>query len=186
MPKPYLFNLLNACKRGDVNEVDNIISTCKNPNWNWGLYGACEGGHLDLVIRMVDYGACEFNEAAIIAINNKHIDIFEYLLGKGVTNVATLFDYSNNEKVINLLNEYCKNNNVITIESLEAYNDNNRAALEAINYNNFEIFKYFFDKGITNMGVCYYKVMYTRDKRIKKLIESKFTNEEFRMWQRNN
>ena len=38
----------NACKTGDLKLVQLMIQQGAN-NWNNGLYGACSGGHLEIV-----------------------------------------------------------------------------------------------------------------------------------------
>ena len=39
----------------------DIIKCNKKLNWNWGLYGACLGGHMQIVDKMINLGANECN-----------------------------------------------------------------------------------------------------------------------------
>ena len=49
-------SLYELCKSGDSKAVHQAIHNGAS-DWNWGLRGACRGGHKDLVLLMVQYGA---------------------------------------------------------------------------------------------------------------------------------
>ena len=54
-------------------------------NWNMGLDGACEGGHMKIVIDMVGQGATRYNFAFEKACWNGHLDVVKYIVECGAT-----------------------------------------------------------------------------------------------------
>ncbi len=50
------FGLWGACRSGNMDIVKLMIEKGAN-NWNWGLDIACAGGHLDCVKLMIEKGA---------------------------------------------------------------------------------------------------------------------------------
>ncbi len=47
--------LRGYCEDNDIIKIRKIIGI--DLNWNWGLSGACKGGHLDIVKLMIEKGA---------------------------------------------------------------------------------------------------------------------------------
>jgi hypothetical protein len=55
----------------------------KSRDWNWGLEGACWGGHRDLVELMIDKGADLWDEGLVAACRGGHRDLVEWMIDKG-------------------------------------------------------------------------------------------------------
>ncbi len=51
---------------------------------HWGLIGACEGGHLELVNMMLELGAQNYYEAIFYACKGGNIDIINIIFNSGV------------------------------------------------------------------------------------------------------
>ncbi len=62
------------------------ISTIENDDWNWGLRGACEGGHMDMVELMIERGATNWNYGLYGACRGGHMDIVELMIERGAAN----------------------------------------------------------------------------------------------------
>ena len=52
--------LNGACQGGHKDLVLFMIEKGAN-DWNWGLNGACQGGHKDLALLMIEKGANNWN-----------------------------------------------------------------------------------------------------------------------------
>ena len=52
---------------------------------NWGLWGACRSGHIDLVELMISRGADDLNGRLKIACHMGHRYLVKYLIQKGAT-----------------------------------------------------------------------------------------------------
>ncbi len=73
--------LLTICKKGKYIEIDNI-----NLDWNYGLYGACEGGHLNIVNLMIEKGASDWNWGLNGACIKGSLDIINLMIEMGANN----------------------------------------------------------------------------------------------------
>ena len=47
-------------------------------NWNYGLKGACKGGHKEIVNYMISKGANNWNNGLYGACKGGHIEIVDY------------------------------------------------------------------------------------------------------------
>ncbi len=54
-------------------------------DWNWGLYRACEGGHMDIVELMIERGATNWNWGLYGACEGGHMDIVKLMIERGAT-----------------------------------------------------------------------------------------------------
>jgi hypothetical protein len=80
-------HLREAAKNGDQL---SIIKSSYNEDWiDWGLFGACEGGHKDLVNLMISKDAYDFDYALMYACRGGHKDLMVLLIIRGINN----FDY---------------------------------------------------------------------------------------------
>src|ERR1700690_1304101 len=52
-------------------------------DWNLGLRGACEGGHLDLVMMMISRGANDWNFGLEYACRGGNIALVELMISRG-------------------------------------------------------------------------------------------------------
>ena len=52
-------------------------------NWNHGLYGACLGGHNDLILFMIEKGANDWNWALCNACLRGYKDLALFMIEKG-------------------------------------------------------------------------------------------------------
>lgn len=77
-----LINLYEPCFRGDINLVDAYIKQSheKKCDWNSGLWGACRGGHINLVRLMISSGASLLIHGFELACANGHMDIVQFML----------------------------------------------------------------------------------------------------------
>lgn len=81
--------LFETCRLGDLHNVELLISKIDGRlgwNQNIGLYGACSGGHLEIVKFMISKGANNFNIGLYNACLDKHLDVIEFLVSKGANN----------------------------------------------------------------------------------------------------
>ena len=51
--------------------------------YNWGLHGACLGGHKDLAELMMAKGAKDYNEGLQRACEEGHQELIELMIAKG-------------------------------------------------------------------------------------------------------
>ncbi len=67
--------------------------------WNWGLSGACKGGHMEIVKLMIEKGATDWNRGLYDACEGGHIEIVKLMIEKGATDVESgkqvCMDYAN-------------------------------------------------------------------------------------------
>ena len=54
-----------------------------NLDWESGLFGACEGGYLDLVMLMIKYGATNWSDGLEGACYGEHPDLFNLMIKHG-------------------------------------------------------------------------------------------------------
>jgi len=76
------YGLYGACQGGHLYLVNMMINKGAN-DWNWGLWRACEGGHLDLVNMMIQKGADNWNWGLYGACFGGHLDLIKLMLEKG-------------------------------------------------------------------------------------------------------
>ena len=75
--------LEESCEKGSVFMIKAIES--KKPNWNWGLEGACRGGHCELAEWMVEKGATWWDWGLSGACRGGHRELAEFMIAKGAT-----------------------------------------------------------------------------------------------------
>lgn len=73
--------LYKYCKANNITEIYLIQN--EPVNWNYGLYGACEGGHKDLVLVMIKNGANDWNRGLGGACKGGHKDLVLFMIEKG-------------------------------------------------------------------------------------------------------
>ncbi len=76
--------LYGACRGGHINIVNFLIEK-RVDEWSWGLYGACKGGHMDIVKLMIEKGASDWCWGLWGACGGGHIDIVKLMIEKGAT-----------------------------------------------------------------------------------------------------
>ena len=94
--------LKEYCKNNDVIKIRKLIKM--DLNWNWGLYGACDGGHIDIVKLMIEKGADHLNYGLEGACDGGNINIINFMIEKGASN----WNWG--------LWRACRNNNVVIIK----------------------------------------------------------------------
>lgn len=57
----------------------------KDKDWENGLYGACQGGYLNIIELMIEKGANDWNKGLIGACYGGHMDMVKLMIQKGVT-----------------------------------------------------------------------------------------------------
>lgn len=70
-----------ACVYNDTHLINKVIET-ELPNWNYGLQGACQGGHRELAERMIACGATDMYYGLKGAGFGGHQDLVEWMLTK--------------------------------------------------------------------------------------------------------
>ncbi len=83
------FSLQKYCKNNDVIKIRKMIKM--DLYWDYGLHGACVGGHMDIVKLMMEKGAHCWNFGLFRACKAGHIDIVKLMIKKG----ATICGYEN-------------------------------------------------------------------------------------------
>ena len=76
------YGLYGACKSGHMNIVNLMIEKGAN-DWNIGLGKACEGGHMNIVKLMIEKGANYWNLGLYRACEGGHMNIVKLLIKKG-------------------------------------------------------------------------------------------------------
>ena len=76
------------CLKGDMKEVYKGINEGGSyRKWNNGLYGACRGGHMDIVKLMIKQGAKSWmNQGLYEACEGCHLDIVKLMIKSGAAN----------------------------------------------------------------------------------------------------
>ncbi len=73
------WGLEGACKGGHLDIIELMI----DKGANWGLEGACKGGHLDIIELMIEKGAKDWNWGLEGACEGGHLDIIKLMIKKG-------------------------------------------------------------------------------------------------------
>lgn len=75
------WGLWGACRGGHHHIVDWIIELGpKGNDWNMGLYGACLGGQLKLAKLMLQHGAYDVEYGLSSACKNNHSDLVKLMI----------------------------------------------------------------------------------------------------------
>ena len=77
--------LWGACEGGHMVVVEKMIA-CGANDWNFGLLGACEGGHMAVVEKMISCGALWWNMGLREACYGGHMVVVENMITKGADN----------------------------------------------------------------------------------------------------
>ena len=82
------YELYRPAKEGDLNEIKrlikkSVIESNNYFNWNNGMHGAAEGGHMNIVKLMIKKGASNWNKGMYGAAEGGHIDIIQFFIDKG-------------------------------------------------------------------------------------------------------
>ncbi len=77
----YDYALQDVCRLGYTQYIDYYLNL--GANINRGLYGACEGGHIDLVELIIEKGANLGNMGLYHACKGGNIKIVELMIDKG-------------------------------------------------------------------------------------------------------
>ncbi len=79
--------MYGACLGGHMEIVKYMIEKGAN-NWNVGLYDACEGGHMEIVNFIIKKGADGWNWGLRGACQGGHMEIVKLIIEKGATECA--------------------------------------------------------------------------------------------------
>ena len=77
--------LYGACLGGHIELVNLMISRGAD-DWNNGLSGACRGGHIELVNLMISRGADDWNYGLSGACYGGHIELVNLMISRGANN----------------------------------------------------------------------------------------------------
>ena len=78
------FGLGGACEGGHRDLADLMIQKGAK-KWNWGMHCACKGGNRDLVDFMIQHGANNWNWGLIGACRGGNRDVVNLMIQKGAT-----------------------------------------------------------------------------------------------------
>ena len=73
------------CKKNDVIEIRKMIEMNVALIWDYGLWGASVGGHIDIVKSLIEKGANDWHLGLYGACRGGHIDIINFMIEKGAT-----------------------------------------------------------------------------------------------------
>ena len=106
-----------------------------------GLYGAARGGHLDIVMYMIEKGAdYKYNWAMSNAASGGHIDIVKFMLEKGANNYnRTMLDAASGGYI-----------DIVKLMLEKGANYYNKAMANAANGGHIDIVKLILEKGANN------------------------------------
>ncbi len=76
--------MYGACLGGHM-EIVNFMIEKGADNWNGGLYEACLGGHMEIVKLMIEKGADDSNREFHEACIGGHMEIAKFMIEKGAT-----------------------------------------------------------------------------------------------------
>lgn len=83
-PKISEYDIFNMCITGNMDRINPIISNGVTKNdYDWGLAGACMGGHVDIVKLMMDEGGNNWGLALLYACMGGHINLVKLMMSKG-------------------------------------------------------------------------------------------------------
>lgn len=68
----YNLGLYGACENGSIELVEKIMGYGAN-DYNYGLLGACKGGNIKAIDVMIGKGANNFNDGYLVALKHNHI-----------------------------------------------------------------------------------------------------------------
>lgn len=86
-----------ACLYAFRRLIDIIIEKGgQSTNWDEGLMGACEGGHVDLVELMISKKATNWNFGLLGACKGNNLLIAEYMILKGADNLNEAYTIASN------------------------------------------------------------------------------------------
>ena len=80
-------SMQEVCKSGDMEKVRDILMDTAHVvyTYNSGLVGACEGGHMEIVMLMLERGADNYDHGLDYACERGHMEIVKLMLEKGAT-----------------------------------------------------------------------------------------------------
>jgi hypothetical protein len=109
LDKPNLFQASNVCKLWRCQASTHVVtindqydleimaengdrlsiikSVCHHDWLDWGLDGACRGGHEDLVELMIDKGTTNFDDGLIAACEGGHKTLAKLMIAKGAIKI---------------------------------------------------------------------------------------------------
>lgn len=141
-------SLRNACKQINY-ELINLFE--KNDEaWNDGLYGACEGGHVNLVNLAIENGANDLEGGLLYSCVGGHVNTVNLMIEKGANNWNSVLFYACQSGNMDIVNIIIKNGGNVWDSGLYG----------ACQSGNIDIIKLMFEKGAKNMpiglrGACF-------------------------------
>ena len=79
------YGLQGACQGGHRDLIQWMIE-CGAEFWSWGLEGACQGGHQELAQWMIDLGSKDWNEGLFGACRGGHKELAQWMIDLGANN----------------------------------------------------------------------------------------------------
>ncbi len=104
------YGLYGACEGGHLEIVNLMLQKGAN-DCNYGLCGACEGGHLDIINTMIEKGANDWDSGLLKACKGGHLEIVNLMLKKGADKLSDGLGEAclgGHVDIVNLMNKLCK------------------------------------------------------------------------------
>ena len=76
------YGLRGACEGGHM-ELAQLMIKMGADNWNWGLRGACKCGHMNIVQLMIKMGANDWDEGLWNACDGGHMELVQLMIKMG-------------------------------------------------------------------------------------------------------
>ena len=76
--------LYKICRIGDTELLKYYLR--ENLDFNHGLHGSCQGGHMKIVKLIIEKGADDFNHGLYAACRGGHMNIIKLMIEKGANN----------------------------------------------------------------------------------------------------
>ncbi len=137
------WGLQGACIGGHLKIVNIMIEKGAN-NWNWGLYNACMGGNLNIVNLMIKMGANDWNLGLTGASKGGNLNLVNLMIERG----ANDWEWS--------LKSACEggNLNVVNLLIKMGAKDWNLGLRTACVRDNIDIVNLMIEKGANYCGCC--------------------------------
>ncbi len=139
----YNFGLFSACLGGHLNIVKLMIEKGAERK-NMGLRYACKGGHLNIVKFMIEIGANDWDLGLITACRGGHLNIVNLMIEKGASDWDWGLAYACEVGNLDIINLMIK----------KGADDWNEGLAYACNAGNLDIVNLMIEKGATKCYNC--------------------------------
>ena len=104
IPFIIMSGLLGAARGGHLDIVKLMLEKGADNKYNWAMLNAANGGHIDIVKFILEKGANNYNHTMVCAANGGHIDIVKLMLEKGANHYNKAMENAANGGHIDIIN----------------------------------------------------------------------------------